>query len=182
MKARFGLPSASGSTNVPCGNTRGYTGARRAEARCARLRRLPRWGHVAWERRQPRRGCAADPRTSHAGARARRPQAAPCASRPHAHRGPDHATPGARRAAPRRCAQDGAAPGNLRTTPGAGPRRGRQAAASSAGLGRAGPRSARGGGGAPHHGRVATGEVGATGHERGEREEEGGGEGFTFGG
>jgi hypothetical protein len=102
--------------------------------------------------------------------------------RPHARRGPDHATPGARRAAPRRCAQDGAAPGNLRTTPGAGPRRGRQAAASSAGLGRAGPGSARGGGGAPHHGRVATGEVGATGHERGEREEEGGGEGFTFGG
>jgi hypothetical protein len=142
MKARFRLLSASGSTNVPRGNARGYTGAHRVEARCARLRRQPCRGHVAWERRQPRRGCAADPRASRAGAG--RPQAAPCASKPHARQGPDHATPGAWRAAPRRCAPDGATLGNLRTTPGAGLRQG-QAVASSAGPHRApGPRQTRG--------------------------------------
>jgi hypothetical protein len=75
----LGLPRANGSTNAPRGNARVYPGTRRTEARRARLRR------------RLRRGCAADPHASHAGARARRPQA----------------TLGARRAAPRRCAQDG---------------------------------------------------------------------------
>jgi hypothetical protein len=101
------LPSASGSTNAPCGNASGYPGARRAEARCARLRRQPRRGHVAWERRQPRRGCAADRRAKHA--RARRPQAARCAG----HRG----RAGRTRAAPGRggCEGDRAMPGELRS-------------------------------------------------------------------
>jgi hypothetical protein len=47
------LPSASGSTNAPHGNARGYPGTRRAEARHARLHRQPRRGHVAWEHKHP---------------------------------------------------------------------------------------------------------------------------------
>jgi hypothetical protein len=167
MKARFGQPSASGSTNVPRSNARGYSGACRAEARCARLRRQPRRGHVAWERRQSHRGCAADPRASRDGARACRPQVAPCVSRPHARRGPDHATPGARRAAPRCYRRTGPRRATCAPRRGivrrAGPRqttlgycalrRGHQVAASSTGA------TSR-----------ANGEVGSKGHGRGERE------------
>ena len=49
----LGLPSASGSTNAPRGNARGYPGTHRAKARRTRLCRQPCWGLVAWERRQP---------------------------------------------------------------------------------------------------------------------------------
>jgi hypothetical protein len=115
----LGLPSASGSTNVPRGNTSVYPEARRAKACCARWRGQPRRGHVAWERRQPHRGYAADPRANHAGARACWPQAAPRARWPRVTQDaagepaarapgarPRHA--GARRAAPGHRAQGGA--------------------------------------------------------------------------
>jgi hypothetical protein len=95
-KARVGLPSASGSTNAPRGNASGYFGARRAEPRCARLRWQPCWGHVVWERKQPRRGCAADPRANMLGhGRADRKPCHGRAGRTRAEE-PDRATPGAR--------------------------------------------------------------------------------------
>jgi hypothetical protein len=66
MEVRFGLSSASGSTNAPRSDASGYP-----KARCVRWHGQPRRGHVAWERRQPRRGYAVDPRAN----RARRSQA-----------------------------------------------------------------------------------------------------------
>jgi hypothetical protein len=109
-KARFGLPSASGSMNVPCRNASDNPGARRAEARCAGSRvgdtsrvnadshvgaalptltqTVPGHGHAD---RKPRLGRAGRTRAG----------------------GPDRATPGARRAAPGRCAQGGATLGHI---------------------------------------------------------------------
>jgi hypothetical protein len=124
--------------NVSRGNARGYSGARHAEARCARLQaaapgacRMGTQTATSWLRCQPSCKPCRGTGTPTTG-RAMREQAtrAPGAR-------PRHARSTASRAKTLRAGR--AASGNLRTTPGHyAPRRGRQATASSAGPGRAG--------------------------------------------
>jgi hypothetical protein len=76
-------------------------------------------GHVAWERRQPRRGCASDHHASRVGARARQPQAAPG----NQHTTSGHAGGTARRDGSRQASRPRATPDE--PTAGMGPRRGR---------------------------------------------------------
>jgi hypothetical protein len=133
MKAFFGLPSASDSTNVPRGNARGYSGARRAEARYARLqaaapgaRRMGTQTATPGLRCQPScKPCRGTGTPTAGHAVCEQATRAPGAR-------PRHARSTASRAKTLRAGR--AAPGNLHTTPGHyAPRRGRQAAASSAG-------------------------------------------------